>query len=169
MSDSVWPHRQQPTRLPHPWDSPGKNTVVGCHFLLQYINTNPKYSKNLRGKIKLLKESKKYEQFLCNIGVKEAFLWFKVQKQIRGIAIFTTEKSDGKKHSQSCCMLSCLQLFCDPTDCSHPDSSVHGIFHARILGWVAISSSMGSSWSRDPTPVSGGSWIGRRILYHWVT
>ena len=29
------PHRQQPTRLPHPWDSPGKNTGVGCHFLLQ--------------------------------------------------------------------------------------------------------------------------------------
>ena len=28
------PHRQQPTRLPHPWDSPGKNTRVGCHFLL---------------------------------------------------------------------------------------------------------------------------------------
>ena len=33
--DSVWPHRRQPTRLPHPWDSPGKNTGVGCHFLLQ--------------------------------------------------------------------------------------------------------------------------------------
>ena len=35
MSDSVWPHRWQPTRLPCPWDSPGKNTGVGCHFLLQ--------------------------------------------------------------------------------------------------------------------------------------
>ena len=35
MSDSVRPHRRQPTRLPRPWDSPGKNTVVGCHFLLQ--------------------------------------------------------------------------------------------------------------------------------------
>ena len=35
MSDSVRPHRQQPTRLPRPWDSPGKNTGVGCHFLLQ--------------------------------------------------------------------------------------------------------------------------------------
>ena len=29
------PHRRQPTRLCHPWDSPGKNTGVGCHFLLQ--------------------------------------------------------------------------------------------------------------------------------------
>ena len=37
MSDSVQPHRQQPTRLAHPWDSPGKNTGVGCHFLLQFM------------------------------------------------------------------------------------------------------------------------------------
>ena len=35
MSDSVQPHRRQPSRLPHPWDSPDKNTGVGCHFLLQ--------------------------------------------------------------------------------------------------------------------------------------
>ena len=35
MSDSVRPRRRQPTRLPRPWDSPGKNTGVGCHFLLQ--------------------------------------------------------------------------------------------------------------------------------------
>ena len=35
MSDSVRPHRRQPTRLLCPWDSPGKNTGVGCHFLLQ--------------------------------------------------------------------------------------------------------------------------------------
>ena len=35
MSDSVRPQRRQPTRLPHPWDSPGKNTGVDCHFLLQ--------------------------------------------------------------------------------------------------------------------------------------
>ena len=35
MSDSVRPHRRQPTRLPRPWDSPGNNSEVGCHFLLQ--------------------------------------------------------------------------------------------------------------------------------------
>ena len=35
VSDSVRPHRWQPTRLPCPWDSPGKNTGVGCHLLLQ--------------------------------------------------------------------------------------------------------------------------------------
>ena len=37
MSDSVRPPRRQPTRLPGPWDSPGKNTGVGCHFLLQCV------------------------------------------------------------------------------------------------------------------------------------
>ena len=35
LCPTVQPHRRQPTRLPHPWDSPGKNTGVGCHFLLQ--------------------------------------------------------------------------------------------------------------------------------------
>ena len=35
VSNSVGPHRRQPTRLPRPWDFPGKNTGVGCHFLLQ--------------------------------------------------------------------------------------------------------------------------------------
>ena len=56
----------------------------------------------------------------------------------------------------------CLAL-CDPMDCSPPGSSVHGILQARILEWVAISSSRGSSWPRDHT---WGSWIGRQILYH---
>ena len=40
MPDSMRPHRWQPTRLPHPWDSPGKNTGVGCHFLLQRKSLN---------------------------------------------------------------------------------------------------------------------------------
>ena len=38
VSNSVRPHRWQPTRLPHPWDSQGKNTGVGCRFLLQCMN-----------------------------------------------------------------------------------------------------------------------------------
>ena len=37
VSDSVQPQRWQPTRLPHPWDSPGKNSGVDCHFLLQFM------------------------------------------------------------------------------------------------------------------------------------
>ena len=79
LSDSVRPHRWQPTRLPCPWDSPGKNTAVGCHFLLQCMKV----------------------------------------------------KSESEV-AQSCPTLS------DPMDCSLPGSSVHGIFQARVLEWVAI-------------------------------
>ena len=60
----------------------------------------------------------------------------------------------------------CLTL-CDPMDCSPPGSSVH--FQARILEWVAIFSSKGSYWPKDPTCVSYVSCIGRQILYHWTT
>ena len=52
-------------------------------------------------------------------------------------------------------------------DCSLPGSSVHGILQARIPEWVAISFSRGSSRPRDQTWVSGVSWVGRWILYHW--
>ena len=79
MSDSVQPHRWQPTRLHHPWDSLSKNTGVGCHFLLQYM--------------KVKSESE--------VG-------------------------------QLCLTPS------DPMDCSLPGSSIHGIFQARLLEWVAI-------------------------------
>ena len=42
MSDPVRPHRRQPTKLHRPWDSPGKNTGVGCHFLLQCMKVKSK-------------------------------------------------------------------------------------------------------------------------------
>ena len=42
MFDSLQPHRRQPTRLPRPWDSPGKNTGVGCNFLLQCVKVKSK-------------------------------------------------------------------------------------------------------------------------------
>ena len=69
----------QPTRLLRPWDSPGKNTGVGCHFLLQCM---------------------------------------KVESESEG--------------AQSCLTLR------DPTDCSPPGSSIHGIFQATVLEWGAI-------------------------------
>ena len=72
-------HRWQLTRLCHPWDSPGKNTGMGCHFLLQ---------------------------------------WMKVKSE--------------SEVTQSCLTLRNLM------DCSPPGSSVHGIFQARVLEWVAI-------------------------------
>ena len=48
MSDSVRPHRRQPTRLPRPWASPGKNTGVGCHFLLQCMKVKVKSLSRVR-------------------------------------------------------------------------------------------------------------------------
>ena len=72
-------HRRQPIRLRRPWDSPGKNTGVGCRFLLQCMKV----------------------------------------------------KSESEV-AQLCPALS------DPVDCSPPGSSVHGIFQARVLEWVAI-------------------------------
>ena len=54
----------------------------------------------------------------------------------------------------------------DPMDCSPPGSSVHGIFLAGILEWVAI---RGSSWPRDRTWVSCSSYVGRHVLYCWTT
>ena len=55
----------------------------------------------------------------------------------------------------------------DPMDCSSPGSSVHGIFQARILEWVAISFSRGSFQAGDWTHVSRISCIGRQVIYHW--
>ena len=83
MSNPVRPHRQQPTSLPRPWDSPGKNTGVGCHFLLQCMKV----------------------------------------------------KSESEV-AQLCPTLS------DPMDYSLQGSSIHGIFQARILEWVAIAFSL---------------------------
>ena len=53
VSNSVQPHRQQPTRLLRPWDSPGKNTGVGCHFLLQCMK--------VKMKVKLLSHVRLFE------------------------------------------------------------------------------------------------------------
>ena len=51
-------------------------------------------------------------------------------------------------------LLGSVRLFCDPTDCSPPGSSVHGIFQTIIPEWVAIPFCRGSSWPRDGTHVS---------------
>ena len=66
-------------------------------------------------------------------------------------------------HAQS---LSHVRGFCNPIDRSPPSSFGHGVSQARILEWVAISSSRGSSPPRDWTHISC---IGRQVLYHWTT
>ena len=66
-------------------------------------------------------------------------------------------------HDQS--LQSCPTL-CDPVDRS-PQVLVHGILQAWIVEWVTMPSFQGSSWPRDPTPVSGIPCIGRWVPYHW--
>ena len=62
---------------------------------------------------------------------------------------------------------SCPTL-CDPIDCSPPGSSVHGILQARILEWVAISYSRGSSQPRDWTHVSDISYTGKQVFFFFL-
>ena len=68
-----------------------------------------------------------------------------------------------------CMCIKSLQSFltlCNPMDCGPPGSSVCGILQARILEWVAISSSRGSSQLGDQTCIPYVSCIGRRVIYH---
>ena len=69
------------------------------------------------------------------------------------------------KESESEVAQSC-PILCDPMDCSLPGSSVHGIFKTRVLEWVAISFSRGSSQPRDQTQVS---WVVGRRFTIWAT
>ena len=68
----------------------------------------------------------------------------------------------------SVCAQSCPTL-CNPMVSSPLGSSVHAIFQARILEWVALCFSRGSSWPTDQIHTSSVSSISRRILYHWAT
>ena len=75
------------------------------------------------------------------------------------------KKSHDKPTSEPAKLLSHVQ-FCDPMDCSLPGSSIHGIFQARVLEWVTISFSRGSSQPRDQTQVS--CTVGRHLTI-WAT
>ena len=79
--------------------------------------------------------------------------------------LFCEQLSHLNKEKKNEVAQSCLTL-CDPMDCSLPGSSVHGIFQARVLRWVAISFSRGSSWSRGWTQVSRS--VGSHFII-WAT
>ena len=85
----------------------------------------------------------------------------------------TSPPSALEKHESEVAQL-CLTL-CDPTNCSLPGFSIHGIFQARVLEWVAISFSRGSSQPRDRTQVCriGGrhftAWAIREALLPWTS
>ena len=167
------PHRQQPTRLPRPWDSPGKNTGVGCHFLLQgrkvkseseVAQSCPTLSDPMDCS---LPDSSVHGIFQARVlewgdiafslvGNKTAFKyvcrnWLFYQWVWKWKKVLVTQ--------------SCL-TFGDPVECSSPGSSVHGILKRRTVEWVAISYSRGSSWPRD------GAWVfclAGRFFTLWAT
>ena len=75
----------------------------------------------------------------------------------------TEQLNNNNKACSTVCVRSRVPL-CSPRDCSPPGSSVHGIFQARVLEWVAISSSKGSSRPRDQTAIACDSCTGRQIF-----
>ena len=134
MSDSVRPHRLQPTRLPRPWDSPGKNTGVGCHFLLQGMKV--KIESEVAQSCPTLRDPMD-----CSLPGSSAHGIFQARVLEWGAIAFSDLVA------QSCPTL------CDLMDCSPPGPST-GILQTRIPEWIAMPSSRGSSQPRDRTQVS---------------
>ena len=155
----MWPHRRQPTRLPRPWDSPGKNTGVGCHFPLQCREVKSKSEVTQL----CLTLSDPTDGSLPGSSV-HGTLQARVLEW-GAIAFSTLNASFHNITIKVTVALFCL-TFCDPMDYSPPDSSLHGILQARILEWVAIPFSRGSSQPRDQTQVFC---ITSRFFTIWAT
>ena len=166
MSNSVRSHRRQPTRLPRPRDSPGKNTGVGCRFLLQCM----KVKSDSEVTQSCLTLSDPMDCSLPGSSIHGTFQARVLEWGTIAFSIVTSVVSDsvlphrlqptrlhrpwdspGKNTGVGChFLLQCMkvrsesevaqscQTLSDPMDCSLPGSSVHGIFQARVLEWGAI-------------------------------
>ena len=124
MSDSVRPHRWKPTRLPRPWDSPSKNTGVGCHFLLQCM------------KVKSESEVAQSCPTLCDPPRTAAYqaplpMGFSRQEYWSGLPLpspgLYVNKALLQNHQCSSVAQSCPTL-CDPMNRSTPGLPVHHQF-----------------------------------------
>ena len=122
--DSAPPHRWQPSRLPRPWDSPGKSTGVGCHFLLRCMKV----------KVKSLSRVRPSATPWTAAFQAPPSLGFSRQEHWRGCHFLPQSI---KVKSESEVAQSCLTLS-HPRDCSLSGSSVHGILQARVPEWVAL-------------------------------
>ena len=118
-ADSVQPHRRQPTRLPRPWDSPGKNTGVGCHFLLQCRKV--KSESEVAQSFPTLSEAMD-----CSLPGSSVPGIFQARLLEWVVHVFATAKS----------LQSCPPL-CTPIDGSPPGSPVPGIF-SRQEHWSGL-------------------------------
>ena len=167
------PHQLKPTRLLCPWDSPGKNTVVGYHALLPGIfltqALNPHLLCLLHWHVKRDSHSlgcfffffiSKFGKWICITFVNRI-------KILRGYFVrwIANCYNEVGKSMHACKVTSVLSGSLWP-HCSPSGYSVHWILQARILEWVAVPSSRGSSPPMDQTHVSYVSWNDRQVLYH---
>ena len=185
VSDSVWLHRWQPTRLPSPWDSPGKNTGVGCHFLLQCMkmksesevaqscatSSDPMDCSLPGSSIHGIFQARVLEWVaiaFSNTIMRNGILPFHISTYYKLNVFYVASQSSIQllfewlkvKVAQSCPAL------CNPLDCSLPGSSAHGILQARILEWVTIPF---SRWSSQPRNWIYVSYMADRFLTVWAT
>ena len=162
MSDSLQRHGLCPPRLLYPWDFPGKNTGVVCHFLPQrifltqvlnlshlhwqeyslplappgkpYIDIDTDTDIDIDIDIKICIDGRTWNWWATVHGAAKGRTWLSYWTH-RHVCVFC------------CSVAQSFLTLCDPMDYSPPDS-VHGIFQAGILEWVAISYSRGSSQPR---------------------
>ena len=138
MSNSVRPHRRQPTRLPYPWDSPGKNTGVGCHFLLQCMK--------VKSEREVTQSSLPLSDHMdCSLPGSSARGIFQA-RILEWVAIAFSDLTARSHLTQAWKALMCICVCSVAMDSfqlqgtvAHHGSSVHCIFQARLLEWVAIS------------------------------
>ena len=131
----LWPHGLKPSRLLCPWNFLGKNTKMGCHFLLQGFFLTQELNLCLphwQADSLPLSYQRSPKIWLA------LHKWGKKKKAYR--ALICASESE---------VTQSWPTLCDPMDCSLPGSSIHGIFKATVLEWVAISFFRGSSRLRD--------------------
>ena len=115
------PHRRQPSRLSRPWDSPGKNTGVGCHFLLQCMKVKSESE---------VAQSCPTLSMDCSLPGSSIHGIFQARVLEWGAISFSDWLAQvlGKSWQLLCWQFSSVQFSCcDPMDCSLPGSSIHGI------------------------------------------
>ena len=153
MSDSVRPHRRQPTRLPIPGILQART--------LEWVAIS--FSSAWKWKVKVKSLSRAWPSATPWTAAFQAPLsvGFSRQEYWSGVPL----PSPILMFRMCLVTQSCLTL-CDPIDCNPPGFPVHGVLHARIVERVAIPFSRRSSLPRNRTRVSYISCIGKWVLYH---
>ena len=168
VSDALWPYGLQPAKLLCSWNSPGKNTGVGNHSLLQGIFPTQDWTQFscIAGRFFTIWATR--EAPSCFPRIHFCIVCHKGQVHVLcGCAINIYELVILRHKNYTCMRAKLLQscpILCDSMDCSPPGSSVHGTLQIRRLECIAMLSSRGSSWPRDQTHISNGSCTAGRFF-----